>query len=112
MEKYILSPNSIMAGTSILMLILIGIQAWISLRQTRILAMQSKISKYLSVSIISNLIQESDRMLLDSIDIIEKYRHERGMPEELALAMVTEFKKCHDENINKHKDALAVLEEK
>jgi len=74
--------------------------------------MQSKISRASTVSAILNLIQESDKMLLDNITVIEKYRDEKGMPKELAFAMVNEFKRCRDESIKKYKAMLEVLGEK
>ncbi len=112
MVKYMLDPNTIMAMTSVLMIIIVGVQVWISSKQNRILEMQSKISKASTVSAILNLIQESDKMLLDNITVIERYRDEKSMPKELALAMVNEFKKCRDESVKKHKEMLEVLGEK
>lgn len=110
--KYMPDPNTIMAMTSVFMLVIVGIQVWISIKQNKLLEMQSRISKASTVSAIFNLIQESDKMLLDNITVIEKYRDEKGMPKELALAMVTEFKKCRDESVKKHKEMLEVLGEK
>ncbi|GEM_PF-5483640 len=112
MGKYMPDPNTIMAMISVLMLIIVGVQVWISSKQNRILEMQSKISKTSTVSAVLNFIQESDKKLLDNITVIERYRDEKGMPKELASAMVTEFKKCRDESVKKYNEMLEVLGEK